>query len=1125
MKLLNGSIVRTFVGAAMLAATLAIPQITPVGVAHAVGMAWSQSGPSLTRLVGVAASSDATIAYATENPTNALRKIWKTTDAGATWEVLPNAPSKAWGAIATSGDGTIVVALAWSGSDQLIYRSIDSGNTWTLDLTSTQQLFDIAITNDGNTVVVGSAAGILKSIDGGASYNPTANPLANTQFSTYNDWRSIDISADGMKIVAVSPYRSIQKSTDGGISWTELTNSGARYWGDIAISTDGLTIMGVARDENQGVWISRDGGQTFTAANIDTVFQPGQAVFGSMSDDGEVMIASSYYSSPYMSMDHGQTWSSINSASDGWLGFAVSATAIPQRRIIAVTENHGVYRYGPIPAPTITLVAPDAGSTVGGRVVNIFGQNFSNVTGVAFSGTPATSFEVVDSTMISVIAPPHSAGDTNITVTTESDTSQSVATYTYQLPVQPTVTAIAPTTGPPEGGTLVTLTGTEFRDIISVTIGGVLAIDEYVTSDTTLNFTVPAGNVGTVDVVLTTEGGTATLSNAFTYDASLTPENIDWSGLSSSSTDGDIQGWIRDVGQDSSGNFYVGGVFVDAGNEPTADAVAKWNGTSWVGLGSNGAGDGALGCLNDACSFNDLLVTSDGDVYAAGNFQLAGTSDAQTIVHWNGTSWSGIANADEGLVNKIALDSHNNLVAVGEFSNLGGDPTADNVAIWDGSRWNGLGSNGSGDGSFDGYMYSLAIGSDDSIYVSGDFTDAGGVAGADYLARWNGSNWEALGTYEINGEKLYASAYALTIDTSTGSDVLYIAGCMGWGEKALVAAKWDGTTWSALDDGSNFDGCAFDVAIAPTGAVVVAGYFSSGSENLSSGLATWDAGSWHLLGTNNQNFIYSVIVTSDSRLLVSGPFQNLGDSVTADLVALSQPVARLRDVGTSATVTPNVGPELGGTTVTITGDHFSQATQIKFGSAVATDLTVISENTISLVTPAHAPGAVDVHMISPSGDRVLAGAFTYVEPVSAVVDTEEEVLLLPEMQMTPRVQFVAGDSQTISVPGFVPGEHVQLLLASTPRLLASTTADANGVATLTFVFPRDVNGFHTLAIFAPVSARGMRQAIFLHAVGTVIGLDSLPKTGASIHLWLPCVIAMLGLLLAAISGNRRRKIA
>jgi hypothetical protein len=271
--------------------------------------------------------------------------------------------------------------------------------------------------------------------------------------------------------------------------------------------------------------------------------------------------------------------------------------------------------------------------------------------------------------------------------------------------------------------------------------------------------------------------------------------------------------------------------------------------------------------------------------------------------------------------------------------------------------------------------------------------------------------------------------------------------------------------------------------------------------------------------------MYSVIVTSDSRLFVSGPFQNLGDSDTADLVALSQPIARLRNVGTSATVSPNVGTELGGTTVTITGDHFSQATQVKFGTTVATNLTVVSANSISVTTPAHDPGAVDVHIISPSGDRVLTGAFTYFEPVLSVVDTEEEVLLLPEQSITPSIQFVAGDSQTISVPGFVPGEHVQLLLASTPRLLASTTADANGVATFTFVFPRDVEGFHTLAIFAPVSARGMRQAIFIHPIGTVIGLGELPKTGATLQLWLPCVIAMLGLLLAAISENRRRKIA
>jgi photosystem II stability/assembly factor-like uncharacterized protein len=111
--------------------------------------------------------------------------------------------------------------------------------------------------------------------------------------------------------------------------------------------------MGVARDENQGVWISRDGGQTFAAANIDTVFRAGQSVFGGMSDDGAVMIASSYYSSPYMSTDYGQTWTNTNLAIEGWTGFAISDTAVPQRYVIAVTENHRVFRYGPIPSQSV----------------------------------------------------------------------------------------------------------------------------------------------------------------------------------------------------------------------------------------------------------------------------------------------------------------------------------------------------------------------------------------------------------------------------------------------------------------------------------------------------------------------------------------------------------------------------------------------------------------------------------------------------------------------------------------------------------------------------------------------------------------------------------------------------
>ena len=239
---------------------------------------------------------------------------------------------------------------------------------------------------------------------------------------------------------------------------------------------------------------------------------------------------------------------------------------------------------------------------------------------------------------------------------------------------------------------------------------------------------------------------------------------------------------------------------------------------------------------------------------------------------------------------------------------------------------------------------------------------------------------------------------------------------MEWGDQSVSVARYDGTTWEELSGDHSLNGCVYDMEIAPTGALVVAGEFTSEIYPNMAGLAAWTNNQWYALGKNQGAYFNSLEITSDSRVIVGGAFQDLGDSASADQIAVSQPIALLRNIGTTANVTPNVGTELGGTTVTLTGTHFSQATQVKFGTKVATNLTVISADSISVTTPANAPGVVDVSIISPSGTRILPGAFTYFEPILSVVDTEEEVLLLPEGSITPKIQFVAGDSQTISVP-------------------------------------------------------------------------------------------------------------
>ncbi len=85
----------------------------------------------------------------------------------------------------------------------------------------------------------------------------------------------------------------------------------------------------------------------------------------------------------------------------------------------------------------------------------------------------------------------------------------------------PTVTALSPAQGPTGGGTVATLTGTNFfASGTTVAFGGVAAASVTVNSATSISATAPAGS-GTVDVTVTTVGGTSATGAAdhFTYQS------------------------------------------------------------------------------------------------------------------------------------------------------------------------------------------------------------------------------------------------------------------------------------------------------------------------------------------------------------------------------------------------------------------------------------------------------------------------------------------------------------------------------------------------------------------------------------------------------------------------------
>lgn len=194
--------------------------------------------------------------------------------------------------------------------------------------------------------------------------------------------------------------------------------------------------------------------------------------------------------------------------------YAGGFTAYYQSDIGIVADRNGnVYVQDPIThgkshliqiiaSPVVSGISMGSGPASGGTTVTITGTGFSGATQVRFGTNAAPSFSVVNDTTIAVTSPPGS-GAVSITVTTPSrGASNPSSTQFYYIPA---VSGISPTSGPATGGTLVNITGTGFTSVTGVKFGGNTASYTFV-SDTQITATAPAGS-GVADVIITTAGG------------------------------------------------------------------------------------------------------------------------------------------------------------------------------------------------------------------------------------------------------------------------------------------------------------------------------------------------------------------------------------------------------------------------------------------------------------------------------------------------------------------------------------------------------------------------------------------------------------------------------------------
>jgi hypothetical protein len=426
-----------------------------------------------------------------------------------------------------------------------------------------------------------------------------------------------------------------------------------------------------------------------------------------------------------------------------------------------------------------------------------------------------------------------------------------------------------------------------------------------------------------------------------------------------------------------------------AGNAPAAMAPN--------GFLAGESGEGRFG--------QSVALAAGGDTALVGVPGGDGEAGAVLVFTRTGSTWTQQAqltpNSGEeighgGFGSSTALSDEGDTAVVGAPSDNGGVGAAWVFTRSESGAWTQQGGKlmGSGEEGEAQFGRSVALSSSGEAAVIGGPGDAGKV-GAAWVFTRSGESWSQQGTKltgtDESGAGEFGRSVALSKDASTA-----LAGAPGDSGKAGAAwvftASAEGA-WTQQGEkltGSGESGAGEfgrSVGLSSEGDTALVG---GPADNADIG-AAWlfarsEAYAWTQQGekltgseeVGEGSFGSSVALSSDGNTaLLGGPGE--GSNTGAAWVFVNPP--------SIDSVTPNEGPQAGGTSVTITGANLNEAAAVQFGSSAATSFEVNSATSITAVAPA-AAGTVDVSVSTSAGTSATGSGdwFSYV-PAPTVVTT------------------------------------------------------------------------------------------------------------------------------------------
>ena len=312
--------------------------------------------------------------------------VWRTTDGGVTWKPIfdgESAPSIGALALAPSNPNIIYVG---TGVNTIygdvtygngVYKSTNGGETWQhVGLEDSRHIARILIDPRNPDIVLVAAMGhtfgpndergVFRSTDGGKSWNKVlfkdnttgavdlcfepGNPRVVYATLWHEVWKP------GLKDQSIGPGSGLYRSTDGGISWTQVTGGGlpAGDWGRTGVAVapgmrgERVYLIVEAKEKKGGLYRSDDGGRTWKKTTEDkriTGYWYMSEIFVDPKNPNAIYVPSQNF---YRSTDGGKNFTAIKGApgGDDYHTMWIDPTN-PQRMILGtdqgatITMNNG----------------------------------------------------------------------------------------------------------------------------------------------------------------------------------------------------------------------------------------------------------------------------------------------------------------------------------------------------------------------------------------------------------------------------------------------------------------------------------------------------------------------------------------------------------------------------------------------------------------------------------------------------------------------------------------------------------------------------------------------------------------------------------------------------------------